>query len=114
VGAGAQPDTALVRRSRSTLTGVAAASPRSAWAVGATGVDPSYRHLIERWTGGAWNLVHPRVPGLGPGWVLEDVAAASARGAWGVGYTGSYYPLILHWDGLTWTQAPLPAASPTR
>jgi hypothetical protein len=45
---------------------------------------------------------------------LEDVTAASARSAWGVGYTGSYYPLILHWDGLSWAQAPLPAASLNR
>jgi hypothetical protein len=96
----------------STLTGVAAGSPRSAWAIGATGIDPSYKPMIERWTGGAWELKHLRVSGLGPGWVPEDVAAASARSAWVVGYTGSDSPLILHWDGLTWTQTPLPAGSP--
>jgi hypothetical protein len=82
VEAGAQPGPA-----NSTLHGVAATSPASAWAVGSSGT--SGRALIERWNGTAWKTVpSPSPAGAG----LVSVAATSASNAWVVGYGGPRPP----------------------
>jgi hypothetical protein len=42
---------------------------------------------------------------------LNAVAAVSARDAWAVGATNSLHPLILHWNGTSWTRAALTSLS---
>ena len=59
-----------------TLTGVAATSARSAWAVG---FSQGGGTLILGWNGTAWKRVPSPNPTAG---ILEGVAAASARSAW--------------------------------
>ena len=89
------------------LTGVAASSATSVWAVGYH-YNGAYRTLILRWTGTAWIPVASPNPG-GPARhnFLYGVAATSAASAWSVGqyYNGrAYQALILHWNGTAWTQ----------
>jgi uncharacterized membrane protein len=90
------------------LDGVAATSPRSAWAVG---FDRGGA-LILHWNGTAWTQVRTRIPHG----ALESVAVpASARSAWAVGIVGTgggtgvpatNHSLIVHWNGVTWKQVP--------
>ena len=86
------------------LSGVAATSARSAWAVGGTergvGSGTRIRTLILRWNGTTWKRVPSPSPGLRAG--LSGVAATSARNAWAVGSTGSGKTLILRWNGTAW------------
>jgi hypothetical protein len=88
------------------LTGVAATSARSAWAVGNTG---SGKTLIVRWNGSAWKQV--RGPSPAGGARLTGVAASSATSAWAVGYTdaASSKTLILRWNGRAWNRVPSPS-----
>ena len=88
------------------LSGVAATSATSAWAVGCTdGCPLGGTPLIERWNGTSWKQVAaPATPyGL---YNLLGVAATSATGAWAVGGGG---PVTLegtattHWNGRDWT-----------
>jgi hypothetical protein len=88
------------------LTGVAAVSASSAWAVGETGSgDGPTKTLTLRWNGTAWNRASSPSPGASAR--LSAVAATSTRNAWAVGSTskinhGSSETLILHWNGTTW------------
>jgi hypothetical protein len=86
------------------LYGVAATSPRDAWAVGLTGT----RSLIAHWNGTNWT--HKL---SSPGF-LRGAAATSPRNAWAVGGTDWFSPqtLIEHWDGHAWTQVPSPTPQP--
>jgi hypothetical protein len=87
-----------------TLTGVAATSARSAWAVGFSQGGT----LILHWTGTAWK----RVPSPNPATsILEGIAAASARSAWAVGSTDGR-TLILHWTGTAWERVRSPDPTP--
>jgi hypothetical protein len=72
------------------LSGVAAASPNDAWAVG-------YR-FMEHWNGIRWRLVI--VPANRE---LSAITALAADDAWAVGSTGPRAALIEHWDGQAWT-----------
>ena len=86
------------------LTGVAATSASSAWAVGfsQSGTAPD-RTLIEHWNGRAW-AIQPS-PDAGTGYSdLYGVAATSAANAWAVGGT-----LIEHWNGRRWIVQPSPS-----
>jgi len=92
------------------LSGVAATSPRNAWAVGSTA---SNTPLIVHWNGAAWR----RVPSPRPGGhrLLTDVAATSASNAWAVGFistignlTGPGKTLIERWNGTAWRRVPSP------
>ena len=81
------------------LEGVAAASARSAWAVGSIGDHT----LILHWTGTVWEQVHSPNPTPDHGENLTGVAATSARNAWAVGYAGGGgQVLIAHWNGVSW------------
>jgi hypothetical protein len=100
------------------LRTVAADSPRDAWAAGARG-NGSLTHsqaLIEHWNGTRWSVIDlPRLPAS----FLYSVSAAGPRSAWAVGATyrsnraGKFYPrwtrpLLLHWNGASWREVPLP------
>jgi len=94
------------------LDDVAALSPRSAWAVGASGVCRP-RTLIARWNGSAWRAVQvPAGPRHGE---LYSVAATSARDAWAAGFAGTNIgparALMLHWDGKAWKPVALPSGA---
>jgi eukaryotic-like serine/threonine-protein kinase len=95
------------------ITGFAATSAGSAWAVGNTGSGgTSTRPLILRWNGTAWTTVPNPSPA---GSYLFSVAATSAGTAWAVGRTStstSARTLILRWDGTAWTQVPSPSLGP--
>ncbi|HJU44995.1 MAG TPA: fibronectin type III domain-containing protein [Vicinamibacterales bacterium] len=96
------------------LHGVSATSANDAWAVGTThdGMFPS-RTLIQHWDGTQWTIVPSPNPGDQVN-ALLGVAALSATDVWAVGYwfgTGSEAnidTLILHWDGIGWSQVPSP------
>jgi hypothetical protein len=88
------------------LFGVAAATTRSAWAVGSAGPYSSHpKTLIVHWNGTRWARV-PSPAGAVRG-QLWGVAATSASSAWAVGST-STSGLILRWNGARWTRVPGP------
>ena len=87
---------ALASAGTGALAGVAAVSPRLAWAVGETG---SGHPLIERWNGVSWRVARG-LAGADGG--LSAVAAVSAQNAWAVGVTKAGFPLIARWNGMSW------------
>jgi hypothetical protein len=86
------------------LTGVAAVSATSAWAVGGTesgvGASEVITTLIARWNGTKWTRVPSPTPGGHAG--LSGVAAISASSAWAVGEAGTGKTLIERWNGTAW------------
>ncbi|GAB3399947.1 carboxypeptidase-like regulatory domain-containing protein [Flindersiella endophytica] len=101
------------------LTGVYAASPTQAWAVGsavgrADGGGQETRTMLQRWNGTTWSQVTaPTLPdgrvaalnavdGTGPNDVWA-VGAASTRDDFGADKT-----VTMHWDGQSWTVVPSP------
>jgi len=95
------------------LTGVAAVSNSSAWAVGYVGTSFAPKILMLHWNGTAWSRVtSPSV--LTATGELSAITAVSAKSAWAVGYTGGIgtgknHSLLLHWNGSTWSQVTSPA-----
>jgi hypothetical protein len=93
------------------FTGVAALSPRNAWAVGWSG-DSSQgtgqQTLIEHWNGRTWTRV--ATPNAGTASFLRSVTFISSANAWAVGYynaaDGTNRTLALHWNGKHWTGVP--------
>ena len=74
------------------LAGVAAVSAADAWAVGQSGNEiNAYHPLIMHWSHGAWS--QQKLPSLGGNHVLYSVAATAA-GAWAVGYGPCVGPSI--------------------
>ncbi len=105
---GGPPDSAA-------LTGVAASSASSAWAVGSYSNGKARQTLILRWNAKAKSWT--RVPSPSPGGAAHDskltsVAIVSAKDAWAVGYYQTArdfrQTLILRWNGKSWTQVPTP------
>lgn len=95
-----------------TLTGVAAVSASSAWAVGFTDeiANAQSKTIVERWNGTRWSVVSSPNPGIDPnlnaGNHLNGVAAASANDVWAVGYYWKQSlnkTLIEHYDGTRWS-----------
>jgi hypothetical protein len=93
----------------SLLSAVGALSLTAAWAVGVTyavgdTIGP-VDSLIEQWDGSAWHIVANTGHDA-----LNAVAAISPRDIWAVGGQLNYGvgsgPLILHWDGTTWSVVP--------
>jgi hypothetical protein len=82
------------------LYAVAAVSKREAWAVGRWQNGELLQPLVERWDGERWRPV--RLPDL-PGGQLRDVVVQDRRSVWAVGEQDGR-PLVLHWDGSTWTE----------
>jgi hypothetical protein len=92
------------------LSGVAALTPRLAWAVGRHEVGDAYRTLIERWDGATWDRVESPNVGTAPN-ALKDVAITAPDDAWAVGWHvagRSYRPLVEHWNGARWSVVPTP------
>ncbi|MEW6058701.1 MAG: hypothetical protein AB1551_00910 [Actinomycetota bacterium] len=93
------------------LLGVSALSRNEVWAVGARGpAEAPVATLVERWDGERWEVVASANVGTVAN-VLRAVDAMSADDAWAVGSTssgGDDQPLILHWDGASWSASTVP------
>jgi hypothetical protein len=100
------------------LAGVAATSAANAWAVGSWDKHSPHRTFIVHWNGTSWSQVPSPDPG-GPHYEsrLTAVSVVSATDAWAVGWYRQppryRRTLILHWNGVSWTQVPSPDG-PTR
>jgi Carboxypeptidase regulatory-like domain len=84
-------------------SGVAA---NDVWAVGARVIDMgeylSWQSLAEHWDGTSWTLTT-----FIPGTLVLGVEAVAANDVWAVG-TDSYGPLLVHYDGTSWSTVPTP------
>ncbi len=98
----------------SELLGVAAPSPRNAWAVGSYSDGTAFKMLILHWNGRSWKQMPSHFPGcLRAGDGLYGVSATSASDAWAVGRAtscifGDEDTVILHWNGHTWSEVTSP------
>ena len=103
------------------LFGLAAASPRSVWAVGdyfeSRAGHHSYQTLVLHWNGKAWK----RAPSPDPGGIRHDdylysVTVAARNDVWAVGgYHNGHdaeLPLVEHWNGHRWAVVPAPPGDP--
>jgi len=98
----------------SQLHSVSAASAHDVWAVGGTnnGTLPS-RTLIQHWNGAQWSIVPSPSPDDQVN-ELRGVAALAANDVWAVGYSfgtqsqTNIDTLVLHWDGLHWSEVASP------
>src|SRR5438874_4942367 len=88
------------------LEDVSGAASNDVWAVGArvieTPYDVEWESIAEHWNGSSWTLTT-----FIPGQVMRGVEAVAANDVWAVG-TDSYGPLIVHYDGTSWSTAPTP------
>jgi hypothetical protein len=90
------------------LSGVAAVSPRSIWAVGGyfpgpSGHRSSFRTLVLHWNGKKWGRVRSPTPGVSG--QLSAVTAVGPNNLWAVGgYRSGHGPRALaeHWNGHSW------------
>lgn len=96
------------------LSGVAAASPAHAWAVGGSFVNATLP-LVFVWNGTAWGRTTVPLPPGANGGTLASVRAFSATDVTAVGTwfspTTTGGPLVEHWDGHTWTASRAPTPS---
>ncbi len=96
----------------SDVTGVAAVSADSAWAIGYTDISHSENALLLRWNGTSWTLL----PNPAPAGTYPLSVSASAGTAWAVGTTtppGCHAVTcsknaLLRWNGTAWTLVPTP------
>jgi len=99
------------------LDAVSADSATDAWAVGWHGtLHQGTATVAEHWNGHAWTIVPS--PSPGPASVLLGVAAVSPSNAWAAGFYvakpgGKQQALLLHWNGTSWTQVPVPHFGPS-
>jgi hypothetical protein len=87
-----------------TLSGVDGSSATDVWAVGSVGA--SEQTLALHWNGSTWTRFATPSPGITAR--LLDVASVSPTSAWAVGSrrdtVGSEgVPVVLHWNGSTWS-----------
>jgi hypothetical protein len=94
------------------LSGVASSSSTNLWAVGSYHDGTVSRTLILRGNGSTWRQVaSPDPGGSSQGSYLDAVSTTSSMNAWAVGSTFNgvaWQPLILHWNGVTWTRVASP------
>lgn len=104
----------------SVLNSVSAISSDDAWAVGNYEIDEATAAqcaLVLHWDGEAWSQVDIPISSSTESELL-GVSALSSSNVWAVGYylneaTGRGNALILHWDGLAWSQidGPFPGST---
>jgi hypothetical protein len=99
----------------SQLRAVKAFSASDAWAVGATGSISLGQTLAMHFDGTSWTQSPTPSPGTRDN-ILTSVAGSAPNDVWAVGYFLNLpygnrlrQPLILHWNGTTWSQVPAPA-----
>lgn len=100
------------------LNDVLAVSPGNLWSVGVMSyeiADEDDWSLALRRTGSTWQSFV--MPQQGYEDRLESLAALSLRDIWTVGWSrdpaGEVDPLAYHWNGLAWSQVPLPPRTPS-
>jgi hypothetical protein len=102
------------------LASVTAVDDGEAWTVGWHSGYRMAHAVIEHWDGLRWRLVP--APYAGPSNLLS-VSASGSRDVWAAGASfrrdrvgrfpaGGTRPLLLHWDGSTWSTVTLPWARP--
>lgn len=88
------------------LEDVSGVASNDVWAVGARVIDTPYevvwQSIAEHWNGSSWTLTT-----FVPGTVLRGVEAVASNNVWAVG-RDDYGPLIVHYDGTSWTTVPTP------
>src|SRR5437762_2048973 len=92
------------------LLGVSAVSGSDAWAAGYYSNSAGVRKtLILHWDGTAWTPLAGPNPSSTQNHLL-GVSAGSGGDAWAVGWYNKTFsiedPLIVHWNGTTWTRVP--------
>jgi hypothetical protein len=102
------------------LHALAAAAPEDVWAVGSQSYPIGRHHfglagLVEHWDGTSWQIA--AIPDPAPGHsALSSVLAVSNTDAWAVGTydtsDSTIHPLLLHWDGVSWSRASPPGEDP--
>jgi len=93
----------------STLKAVSAISRTDVWTVGYA-IAPGSVPIIFRWNGSQWENMPTNLPSY-MSVSLNAVSAISPADVWAVGtyyHENRAYALILHWDGLQWTQVSAP------
>jgi hypothetical protein len=95
------------------LQGVSATSATDAWAVGLS-LDPQsrYKTLVLHWNGSTWS--QSSAPAVATdGTKLTAVAAVSGTDVWAAGVYNTPadydHPLILRWNGSSWSRQTLPS-----
>ncbi len=93
------------------LEDVSAASPSDVWAVGARVVESpwgtfAWGLFAEHWDGTHWTPFFA-LPG---GQILLGVDAVASNDVWAVG-GDDYGPIIVHYDGSSWSRVPTPEAN---
>ncbi|MEV4254615.1 hypothetical protein AB0J52_15810 [Spirillospora sp. NPDC049652] len=73
------------------------------WAVGSKGTVTKPNPVIARYTAKGWAAQASPVK-----FTPMDVAAASAKNAWVVGYGAYMNPMAIHWNGSKWAQVNYP------
>lgn len=70
---------------------------KTAWAIGSTGGWVNKKAVIVRWRGAGW------VRQAGPfGFTPTDIAGATPKKAWAVGFKIPGGPVAVHWNGTKW------------
>lgn len=83
---------------------VTALASNNVWTAG-------FGDTIRHWDGSSWSVIP--VPEINvPIKELNDIAFVSANDGWAVGIASyghmDYWPLVFHWDGLTWSRVQTP------
>ncbi len=102
----ASPDTTL---NDDVLNAVSSISGTEAWAVGFV-KQTSFRTgapLLVHWTGSSWTTVAPPSGLTGS---LRAVSGDSRSDVWTVGDDGHGKPIVLRFNGASWSQVPIPLA----
>lgn len=81
------------------LFGVAATSPKNAWAVGYSGYPGDSQMLIAHWNGTRWSLARNLPVGM-----ITEISMDAPNDAWAIAQPASGFPYVIHWDGRTWSQ----------
>jgi hypothetical protein len=91
-----------------TLAGVDARTPSDVWAVGSSSDAVGARPFVAHFDGTSWHSV--ATPTMAGGGELTDVVALSASTVVAVGRSNGA-PLVLRWNGTSWTRETTPAFS---
>jgi hypothetical protein len=90
------------------LAGVDARTPSDVWAVGSSSGTAGTQPYVARFDGTSWHPVP--TPTLSGGGELTDVVALSASTVVAVGRSNGA-PLVLRWNGSSWTREATPSSS---
>jgi hypothetical protein len=101
------------------LNDIETISPNDVWAVGSYGnVSSAYtKTLIEHWDGEKWSIIpSPDQPAGSYGSELHALTSVNGKSndIWAVGayyISINQYPILLHWDGSTWTSSKIPVGA---